>query len=146
MVSQRCALSIMELQKKNYFVGLLLIGLSIVGCGEAVKMPPLGQVKGVVTMDGQPLANAVVSFEPAKGRPSGATTNAEGKYELIYVETTRGALVGEHAVRITTYVEEGSPQAQTFKETIPKKYNLKSELKENVKAGSNKIDFNLESK
>lgn len=97
-------------------------------------------------MDGQPLANAVVSFQPVKGRPSGATTTAEGKYDLIYVESTHGALVGEHTVQITTYVEEGSPQEQNFKETIPKKYNSKSELKETVKAGNNKIDFKLESK
>lgn len=146
IVFQGFTASIMELQKNSRRLSLFLLMASLIGCGETVKSPPLGKVTGIVTMDGQPLANAVVSFQPEKGRPSGATTAADGKYDLIYVESTHGALVGEHLVRITTYVEEGSPQEQTFKETIPKKYNTKSELKETVKAGNNKIDFKLESK
>lgn len=105
----------------------------------------MGQVTGAVSINGEPLKNALVSFEPMTGRGSSAITNAEGKYDLFYVDQARGALVGEHTVRITTYVEEDSPAAAKFKESIPKKYNANSELKETVKPGRNEFNFDLES-
>ena len=48
--------------------GLALITLSLffIGCGggAASDAPDLGQVSGVVTMDGKPLEGAMVTFEP----------------------------------------------------------------------------------
>ncbi len=85
-----------------------------------------------------------MQFEPTTGRGSSAITNAAGKYDLVYVDQTRGALVGEHTVRITTYVEEDSPAAAKFKESIPKKYNSNSELKKTVKPGRNEFNFDLD--
>lgn len=96
-------------------------------------------------MDGEPLPRAEVTFTPTSGRGSVAITNAEGKYDLIYVDSTHGAAVGEHTVRIKTYVEEDSPEAQKFKEKIPKKYHVESQLKETVKPGRNNFSFALES-
>jgi len=135
----------MDLQKNFRCVAQWLVILSLAGCGGSSDTPPLGLVTGVVTMDGEPLAKAVVSFVPEKGRPSVAMTNADGKYDLIYVDKIHGALLGEHTVQITTYVEEDSPEAKNFKESIPKKYNSASQLKETVKAGRNEFRFALDS-
>ena len=70
------------------------IGLSVAGCSTS-DQPQLGTVHGKVTLDGQPLAGAIVVFSPvAEGRQSFAETNAEGEYELIDLRDTRGAIVG----------------------------------------------------
>lgn len=109
--------------------------------------PDLGQVNGTVTMDGAPLAGALVSFAPDEGRASQAVTDSEGKYELIYQGNTKGAKVGSHKVQITTYIEDDSdPDARKIKETIPAKYHKETTLTADVKSGKQTIDFPLESK
>jgi len=62
------------------------------GCGESG--PRVVPVSGKVTLDGVPLAHKTIQFIPNIGTPgsgAGATTNAEGTYELI--ATRGGALV-----------------------------------------------------
>jgi hypothetical protein len=116
------------------------------GCGgSGLKVPALGKVHGTVTLDGKPLPNAAVSFQPVSGKdgPSQALTDKEGKYTLTYLPGHPGAAIGEHTVRIT-----GKPAdaPASVKETVPPKYNEKSELKVAVKEGDNTHDFKLESK
>ncbi|WP_417390529.1 carboxypeptidase regulatory-like domain-containing protein [Gimesia sp.] len=62
----------------------------------------LGTVSGIVTMDGKPLSSAIVIFVPEKGNPSSGRTDADGKYDLIYLGNTRGAILGSHKVKITS--------------------------------------------
>jgi len=65
-------------------VGLALaIVLLLAGCsGSAV---PLGNVAGRITMDGKPLAGALVRFIPETGgRSSQGMTDADGRYTLDY--------------------------------------------------------------
>jgi hypothetical protein len=117
----------------------LVILVSLSGCGRDV--PPLGQVQGVVTLDGRPLAGAVVIFEPkAEGRSSRAVTDAKGHYRLVYLRDISGALLGTHTVRIFTATEK-YPQ-----ERLSKKYNKESTLTAEVAAGANECDFVLKSK
>jgi hypothetical protein len=120
-----------------------LVG-SFVGCNPE-KVPRLGKVTGTVTLDGQPVADARVMFEGANPGepPSIGTTDSSGKYELYYSRGHKGATVGEHAVYISTYEPATDDNPQVKKETIPVKYNGKSELKSAVKGGANKIDFEL---
>ena len=117
------------------------------GCNSE-KLPGLGTVTGTVTMDGKPVADAMISFEsttPGKSAALGKT-DANGNYELYYSRGNKGAPVGENVVKITTFGETGDEDnRQIRKETVPTKYNVKSELKADVKRGANKIDFKLES-
>jgi hypothetical protein len=125
----------------------------LAGCSSApADQPPLGRVRGRVTMDGQPLAGVDIVFSPAKGRPSMATTDSTGRYDLFYINTTKGAKVGPHKVFIRpaeTSPDEvpgdGSKPAAP-RPVVPAKYNKRSELTAEVKAGGNTIDFALESK
>ncbi|QDU06987.1 hypothetical protein [Gimesia aquarii] len=119
-----------------------------VGCGGGAgsDQPKLGTVSGVVTMDGQPLADVIVTFDPSQGRPSNGKTNGEGKYELGYLRDTKGAVIGSHTVSITTPQEAPTPPGKTYKDPIPAKYNSKTTLKEEVKEGDNTINFELVSK
>lgn len=68
-------------------------------------------VAGRVTLDGKPLAGAVVTFQPIRdssAEPPTATgsvgqTDANGRFVLRLVDPDRlGALIGEHTVSIST--------------------------------------------
>jgi hypothetical protein len=120
--------------------------VSAAGCsGE--KVPGLGRVTGIVTMDGQPVADASVTFDAAKPGepPSLGKTDSSGNYELYYSRGHKGATIGEHAVYISTYQGPTDENPQSKKETIPTKYNGKSELKVTVTRGKNTHDFPLKS-
>ncbi|HBL41919.1 carboxypeptidase-like regulatory domain-containing protein [Gimesia sp.] len=110
----------------------LAVGLS--ACGGSAA-PALGKVKGKVTMDGAPLADANVTFMPENIRASSGTTDGEGNYELIYIRDEMGAAVGPHKVVISKLVDE--------KETIPPNYSDETELTADVKSGANEINFDL---
>jgi hypothetical protein len=127
--------------------------LVLTGCSSRpADQPPLGRVRGKVTMDGQPLPGVDIVFAPDKGRPSVATTDAAGRYDLSYINTTKGAKVGPHKVFIRPaeasldeVSADGSKPAAP-RPVVPAKYNKRSELTAEVKAGGNTIDFALDSK
>lgn len=111
------------------------------GCSRSDR-PPLGTVTGTVTLDGAPLANALVLFTPAgPGRTSLGSTGADGTYTLTFLRDIQGANLGRHAVRITTATEENGGR-----ELLPTKYHAKSVLTAEVVAGANTIDFPLTAK
>ena len=127
---------------------LFAVSLTSLGCGEGAPddRPDLGLVQGSVTMGGKPLSGAMVTFSPEKGRPSAATTDSSGKYELTYVGDTKGAKLGPHKVSITTVQEDSGEEgaATEAKEPIPAKYNVATTLTAEVKDGPNTFDFKLE--
>lgn len=115
----------------------LVLGGVLAGCGGA-DTPPLGRVSGKVTMGDQPLAGLIVVFKPEVGRASTAITDASGHYELEYAHRIRGAKVGPATVMFEW------PLGATDTTPLPAKYTTKSELKVDVKSGSNTFDFPLE--
>ncbi|MBI1247854.1 carboxypeptidase regulatory-like domain-containing protein [bacterium] len=124
-------------------LGVLCLG----GCSQETY-GDLGHVTGTVTLDGKPSPNVQVTFAPQDGRPSMGVTDESGRYELIYIRATKGAVPGEHSVSIASIPPEQDPGAKVpvFKDPIPPRYNLRSELKEVVVKGPNTIDFQLKSK
>jgi len=95
-------------------VGALLVLLAAGGCGGGPKYVP---VSGVVTMDGVPYPNAIVSFQPIGGKGnqdpgegSMGVTDASGRFVLLYGKAgkDKGAVVGTHRVRISTKPGKGS--------------------------------------
>jgi hypothetical protein len=124
---------------------VLLFVTFLSGCGGGRS--DLGRVSGVVTLDGQPLPNATVVFQPdAAGPASYGLTDSQGLYTMMYDHSTRGAVIGTHTVSITTF-QEGDPDAEppvsAAPEKLPAKYNRTSELREEVQVGNNEIDFAL---
>jgi len=117
---------------------------TFVGCSDSG--PELGTVAGTVLLDGQPVADAEVVFEPEEGSPSYGMTDAQGRYRLMYTPETAGAVVGQHTVRITTGRTAGGPGEEVqIPERIPASYNSQSEVQREVKPGSNTIDFDIQS-
>jgi len=106
--------------------------------------PELADVAGVVTLDGKPLAKAMVSFKPQRGRPSLAETDDAGHYKLSYRLGDAGARLGPHRVSISTYRQaDNYLYKKTVPERVPPKYNRDTTLQAEVKSGSNTLDFNL---
>ena len=133
----------MKYARGNALLSGVLLGC-VFGCDKG-DLPNLAPVNGIVTLDGTPLANKEVIFAPENGRPSIGRTDENGKYELKYTAEIDGAIIGQHAVKISTPLPEGGNYAG-YKETVPKKYNAESSLKEEVKSGRNTKNFDLKSK
>lgn len=114
--------------------------LMTVGCAPDNR-PTLATVRGTVTLDGHPLANATVRFTPAgPGRTSQGSTGSDGCYQLFYLRDIIGANPGKHAVRITTATEDNHGR-----ELLPACYHAKSVLEATVPRGTTLINFDLRS-
>jgi hypothetical protein len=122
-----------------YVVVLSGLMLGATGCGSNGDRPELGMVSGTVMLDGKPLPDVIVVFKPEKGRASTATTDDEGHYQLVYRHGVNGAKIGPHVVSFEYPLDEPGP-------ALPDKYTSKSELKEEVSAGANEINFDLKAK
>jgi hypothetical protein len=100
-------------------------------------------------MDGKPLADATVVFVPENGRPSGATTDNDGKYVLNFAQGRKGALLGPSVVRIMTMrdadQDENGQRISGRKESIPEQYNVESILTFEVEPKKNIANFELQS-
>jgi hypothetical protein len=135
-----------NLERKIGFLSALA-AMILTGCGP--DMPDnVSRVSGTVTLEGQPLPGALVTFVPQKqgGSTSLGKTDDVGKYTLSYGGDIQGAEIGSHKVTITTY-SSGSPDSDPplpkVPEKVPLKYNEQTELTADVKAGDNTIDFPL---
>jgi len=125
--------------RKRYICWLAAIVL-VAGCSKSG--PDLAPVSGRVTLDGQPVENADVTFQPEGSKsPSFGRTDKDGNYTLGYKKGVVGALVGKHAVQIST-----SPEIVKGPNRFPAKYNTNSELHRDVESGKNEINFDLTSK
>src|SRR5262245_7538084 len=134
--------------------------LAVVGCSGGPKFAP---VSGVVTLNGQPYPNAVVTFQPIgtqdnpnPGRGSSAYTDENGRFVLICDGDVNGAVVGKHLVRIATkgMVAFGEPgvgsaddahaQAGRMLDPIPPEWNSQSEKEFDVPPkGTDKANFDI---
>ncbi len=127
----------------------LLSLLLLNGCGGGDTYQ-LGKVEGVVTLDGEPLTDADIRFQPPKGRSSVGKTDSNGHYTLQYTPDREGAEIATHIVVITTaHDPSGGEGDQPFvpgqKELLPAKYHSKTELTSEVKSGTNTANFDLTS-
>jgi len=121
------------------WVSVLLLG----GCNRSEFK--LGDVQGIVTMDGKPISGASILFQPegAVGTVSVSSTDPQGHYRMVFSRKEKGAIVGNHSVTINLWPSESDPNRVMVR--IPARYNEKTELKVEVKPGDNVIDFPLTS-
>lgn len=109
----------------------------VAGCGGSG--PKIAPVQGRITLDGRPLANADIRFQPdGPERPSIGRTDSEGRYELMFKRGQPGAVVGQHTVRIWV-----SPEVVAHPPIIAAKFDTKSELRREVKAEDNEFEFDV---
>ncbi|MEZ6130647.1 MAG: hypothetical protein R3C59_18320 [Planctomycetaceae bacterium] len=129
--------------------------MALIGCGGGGPddMPEIGQVNGVVKVDGSPKANLMVTFQPEGGRPAMGTTDADGKYELTYTKEEMGTKIGKNLVTISSveasenYEAGGDKDEETAADPIPAKYNTMAvdnpDMTVDVKPGPNEINWDV---
>lgn len=133
------------------FLPIAALLVAAMGCGAQQDGFDYQPVTGKVTMDGEPLAGATVAFIPQSsalesGRPSTGMTDESGMFTLTSMGGHDGAVVGDHVVSISTKVIDMNTQELLSQETIPRKYNDRSELRFTVPAsGTNAANFELDS-
>ncbi len=141
--------------------------LPLAGCGDSgadYSKVELLAVSGKVTLDGQPLADAVVTFDSPDGQFAYGLTDAGGGYSLRLDTEKSGCTPGPKTVRISTTrkiiglnatesdvsAEVGEGNAESGRgavaDKVPARYNAKSELKADVSASQRTFDFALQSK
>jgi len=121
------------------------------GCGSSPDLPPLAEVHGTVTLDGQALPRGTVQFVPDtsrgnRGPAAVGEIGPDGRYRLR-TAGAEGAVLGWHKVRVTA-TEEPTAQFPDPPSILPSKYNSAdtSGLTAEVKADEdNRIDLALES-
>ena len=149
-------------------VGYLLIGTAVVtasglaGCGGAIDTLPRQPISGTVTFEGEPLKSGSIQFVPDKtkeGITSGGVIT-DGRFDVAQAD---GPVPGQYKVII--FAAGGSGAAANAGEPpgpgptvekkgrldrsgggglIPMRYNLRTELKAEVKAGgANTFTFDL---
>jgi len=153
------------MMQRNMGLGLLLVGsLLLVGCGDTGNSLNVQYVEGVVTLDGQPLEGALITFvsQNEGGLDAGGFSDAKGIYKLSSTggDPERGAVMGEYTVTVSkveindptvnmSYEEASASKLQpTQKQLLPVVYQNRknSPLSATVNKGKNKINIELKSK
>jgi hypothetical protein len=129
-------------RRRSYAMRLLVIAIVSAGCS---KSSDLAEVRGTITLDGQPLANAFVVYSPTEaGTTSYGRTDAEGSYHMMFSDSESGAWIGENLVRVNTG-DVGADGGAGPKERVPAVYNRNTTLKVDVKPDANVFNFDLKS-
>lgn len=139
----------------------LLAALAVAATGCGAGSYKTATVSGRVTLNGQPLADAAVMFNPvatpgnvAPGPGATGVTDADGRYTLTLVgKTTKGAVVGKNRVEITMMKHDNPdpaddrPQRPKATVKIPARYHSKdSKLEFDVPSGgTDSANFELTS-
>lgn len=143
------------------FLSTTLLGLAV-GCGggaDAKPLPVTVPVSGLVTLDGQPLASATVTFIPqgqTKGTDCKGMTDESGKYVLKQQHGTEGAPPGNYKVVIsrllrgdgTPLPKEGGGDGGIATETLSRRYSdiTKTKLTAVVPEKGGEFKFDLKGK
>lgn len=155
-----------HLKLSSRIIGTLVassILLSAVGCGRGI-----GDVQGRVTLDGKPLTNTVIYFQPGSGPLTQAMLNANGEYRLATPGIGSGVAPGSYRVYLAsaeTEVEElaksklresdlvagKAPPSISAVPLIPPKIRkyysaVETDWQRDVTAGSNRFDFEMTTK
>ncbi len=99
--------------------------LTAAGCSSNPAIyPEVADVVGVVTLDGQPLEGATITFAPEAGRASSGVTDSTGRYSLNYTGSIRGAMLGAHRVMIKKMVQDKAATPSKAEQLMDKATNL----------------------
>lgn len=140
------------MSSRNAIAGLIkLAALSALclGCGANES----AEVRGKVSLDGQPLEEGTISFIPNTGSQNQAWAPIKGGAFVIEGSSGLGLGVSRVEIRalrrtgkiLPTSISGMEPDYE-MQEVIPQRYNSASQLKAEIKPGVNQIDFDLKSK
>jgi len=122
------------------------------GCGPDTHGFIYEPVSGKVLVDGKPQAGLTVTFvsmstEAHTGRPAMGETDADGGFRLVTIDGIPGAVSGAHRVSISSEIIDPKTQEVIRKETIPRRYNTRTELTFTVpEDGTDAANFEVDTK
>jgi hypothetical protein len=118
-----------------FFLAVALIA----GCGNDQS----AEVSGTVTYDGKPIEDGAITFIPDNGPTAGGMIK-DGKYTTkVVVGSSKVKISSSKVVGSKALYGMGSPERPVTAEALPAKYNSASELRYDVKTGSQTKDFDL---
>jgi len=131
-----------------FVAALVAACVGLPGCGG--ESYPMAPVSGVVTLDGAPLADARIGFEPIQrgegqnaGPGSYGKTDSRGRFTLTSRDGAPGAVVGENRVWVRT-LERNAAGDIAVEEKVPLRFNNETELVFEVPAdGTDDARFDL---
>ncbi len=134
-----------------------LVLLAFAGCNDPTKVEdtlPRKAVTGSVTLDGQPLSQGVIQFDPAQDNPPPVTVAvAEIKDGKYVIERGLGPVPGNYKVSISSRPpviigpgQEPGARPKQDPEKVPAKYNINSTLTKEISSDAVQIiEFDLKS-
>ena len=137
---------------------LLTLALTAAGCFSKAEM---GQVSGIVKLDGKPMPEALVEFLPdsdkgTHGPVSAGITDEEGRFHLLCHDKRDGAVVGSHRVIIqdARSIPQAVSEATPVRPPPPKPSRIpaiyanvaNTPLREEVKPGTQTFTLEVSSK
>ena len=138
--------SLAELQLCAFSSAVILFVVAATGCGGG---DGLADVRGTVTVDGEPAKVGAITFIPVDGASQTAGAKiVDGDYTArvapgtFKVEVRVSKVVGERK----SYDAPNAPVKQILTEALPPKYNDTSELTLDVQPGENRQDYELTTK
>jgi hypothetical protein len=128
--------------------GLVIAALALAGCEGG---PRMGEVTGTVTVDGKtPAPGSSISFVPADGKaPSAGALIQDGRYTTsVPVGTAKVEIRVPRPMSRPKGPAQGGPGpgGDIIEESLPAKYNDKTELTFEVKPGKNEKNWDLSTK
>lgn len=131
---------------KTWICSLLLIALLIaVGCSYGGPSYSLSPASGTVSMDGKPVANAVVVFHSESAPIASAITDSSGQFQLATGSHGEGIAIGDFLVQISSNAETKDSSGKAI--SIPIVYSENGvEVVKIAQGGENSFAFNLKSR
>ena len=123
--------------------------MSVLGCAGDKKKTNI--VRGKITFNGKDVPNGTITFFPESGPTATGEIKPDGSYTLTTFQNGDGAVEGNYTVvvvamqnQVGRLPEERTPLPPPI---VPEKYTsaATSDLRAEVKAGENVINFDLES-
>jgi hypothetical protein len=133
-----------------------LFCLALIGCVDPNQVGdnlPRKAVTGTVTLDGQPLSEGMIQFEPAERKPGTTLAVGEIKDGKFAIDRTLGPVPGNYKILISSRppikhdpTQSPGPLPKAAPEKVPAQFNSKSTLtKEITDASVNTVELDLKS-
>ena len=121
------------------------LAVVMTGCGSGKPVR-----EGVVTLDGEPIANGSILLMPATGKGQTAGTGiVDGRYRMEASPGPMKVIINSPRKSdkkiFDPAAEDTSRMADLYVERVPERYNEATELEVTVVPGRNTFDFALES-
>jgi hypothetical protein len=123
------------------------MALVLVSCGDSGSASGRLAISGTVHFKGAPVQNGSIEFVPHPGvKTTSGAPITNGRFSI---PADRGLEPGAYTIKISSMeappdTEPGGLPGPDPKELLPEKYNTKSTLTEEVKAGKTTFEFKLE--